>query len=227
VITMRSSAVQPKIADSHLLGIGARLAETRGAMSREKFAALLGLHRNTIIRYEQELAYPDAAQIAMLCERFDISESWLLRGRGLKDVAKPITVDDQLIGDDQEIFVSIPLINDNQRSDVAPVALKRSWLHLISANQRDLFAFVVDDDAMEPALSRGDLVVADSQNDGVVRDAIYILEINHRTTVRRLQLLPDGQVRIKCDNQHYESHTAKSAESLNINGVAIGMVCIL
>ncbi|PKN69070.1 MAG: hypothetical protein CVU54_12225 [Deltaproteobacteria bacterium HGW-Deltaproteobacteria-12] len=64
-------------------GIGQRLKIVRGNKSQFIFAEELGIHRNTLVRYEDELSHPDSNIISQICKTYDISSSWLLFGTGL------------------------------------------------------------------------------------------------------------------------------------------------
>jgi transcriptional regulator with XRE-family HTH domain len=64
-------------------GIGQRIRIVRGDKSQFIFAEELGIHRNTVVRYEDELSHPDSNIISQICKTYDISSSWLLFGTGL------------------------------------------------------------------------------------------------------------------------------------------------
>jgi transcriptional regulator with XRE-family HTH domain len=64
-------------------GIGHRIRIVRGEKSQFVFAEELGIHRNTLIRYEDELSHPDSDIISKICKTYDINSSWLLFGGGL------------------------------------------------------------------------------------------------------------------------------------------------
>ena len=64
-------------------GIGQRIRIVRGEKSQFVFAEELGIHRNTLIRYEDELSHPDSDIISKICKTYDINSSWLLFGSGL------------------------------------------------------------------------------------------------------------------------------------------------
>jgi transcriptional regulator with XRE-family HTH domain len=64
-------------------GIGQRIRIVRGDKSQFVFAEELGIHRNTVVRYEDELSHPDSNIISQICKTYDISSSWLLFGTGL------------------------------------------------------------------------------------------------------------------------------------------------
>jgi len=61
--------------------IGDRIKQIRGSESREKFAVLTGISKNTLVNYEKCNSSPDAAYLNRLLEMFpDLSPKWLLVG---------------------------------------------------------------------------------------------------------------------------------------------------
>lgn len=61
--------------------IGDRIKKIRAGVSREKFAALTGISKNTLVNYEMGNSSPDAAYLNRLLELFPgISPKWLLVG---------------------------------------------------------------------------------------------------------------------------------------------------
>lgn len=71
-------------------------------------------------------------------------------------------------------------------------------------------------DSMEPTIERGDLVIWEPVEERQIRDAdVYVIHMNGGLTVKRVQPLPDGSVRIIPDNQHrrYTESTLIPTES--------------
>jgi transcriptional regulator with XRE-family HTH domain len=65
------------------MDIGIRIKELRGEMSREKFAPLTGISKNTLVFYEKNERYPGVDYIEKLLELFpDINPIWLWTGEG-------------------------------------------------------------------------------------------------------------------------------------------------
>lgn len=68
----------PKASDT----VGGRLAQLRGAEPPAAFADRLGIHRNTLRRYEADEREPDAAFFKKLT-RLGVNAQWLLTGEGV------------------------------------------------------------------------------------------------------------------------------------------------
>ena len=59
-----------------------RLRLVRGNMSQAEFAKQLGVHKNTLSRYEQGKSNPDIVFCSKLCTTFSVSPQWLVLGVG-------------------------------------------------------------------------------------------------------------------------------------------------
>jgi len=62
------------------LNTAERLRIIRGELKQIDFAAALGIHKNTLGRYERGETEPDSGVCAKICTIFGISPAWLLLG---------------------------------------------------------------------------------------------------------------------------------------------------
>ena len=60
--------------------IGDRIKQTRGKMTQQEFADLLGLGRNTVVRYESGKTTPDSDFFIRLEKKFNVSPGWMISG---------------------------------------------------------------------------------------------------------------------------------------------------
>jgi transcriptional regulator with XRE-family HTH domain len=66
-----------------LTGVGERIRYLRGDESLPSFAKKIGVHKNTLARYEKEESLPDVGIILKLCEIVDdeaVTPDWLIQG---------------------------------------------------------------------------------------------------------------------------------------------------
>ncbi len=71
--------------ENWVIGIGNRIRYLRGGESLPSFAKKLGIHKNTLVRYEKEESLPDVGFVLKLCKIIDneaITPSWLIEGEG-------------------------------------------------------------------------------------------------------------------------------------------------
>ncbi|MEW6595692.1 MAG: S24 family peptidase [Thermodesulfobacteriota bacterium] len=67
--------------------LGERIKIIRGDTSREKFAPLLGVSKNTIVNYETDARTPDTNFVVRLLELYpDTNPTWLLTGDGPRHI---------------------------------------------------------------------------------------------------------------------------------------------
>lgn len=64
------------------MNIAERIKHIRGKESRDSFAQKIGIHAQTLYRYEQGGRDIDSGVIVSICKGFDISPVWLLFGDG-------------------------------------------------------------------------------------------------------------------------------------------------
>lgn len=64
------------------LSVGQRIAKLCGEVPRVHIAALLGLDRKTISRWEADLALPDGKSLLLMWDKLKASPDWVLTGAG-------------------------------------------------------------------------------------------------------------------------------------------------
>ena len=59
-----------------------RIRSLRGTKKQDEFAQELGIHKNTLGRWERGQAEPDVSTAQLICTMFGVSPYWLLAGQG-------------------------------------------------------------------------------------------------------------------------------------------------
>jgi transcriptional regulator with XRE-family HTH domain len=207
-------------------GFAERLRTALVGISSEEVARALGVSRTSFYRWLGGRFEPGMAKLAALASIANVSLDWLIAGRGeMRPAAVPGYV--------------------KPHSPIAPqpLAFERRWCaanifrvplsEIIPASSEgvDLDSFIasgiilteIQDDAMEPTLNKGDLVLA--RRVTLARaNGIYLLcrtsleagekqvgsfvvdsagELVNRLFVRRLEWSEGGRALVKCDNQAY------------------------
>jgi transcriptional regulator with XRE-family HTH domain len=189
-------------------GIGARITQVRSRVTQGKFADSLGIHKNTLIRYEKEERLPDSELLTRIYEVYGVDPTWLLTGESRSTAAtEPPT---PLLED----YVPIPIygsLKDQKKEEL--IFIKKSWgLHQFQAAPEDLRLIYVEGESMKPTLSPGDMVVANCK-DTTVRDGVYALQIEDALIIKRLQRFSGSSIKVISDNPAYESWTINLRES--------------
>ncbi|MBC7908372.1 MAG: helix-turn-helix transcriptional regulator [Rhodospirillaceae bacterium] len=66
--------------------VGARMRRLRGTVSQDEYAAQLGVHKETIGKYERDKILPGADVLTRLRQDKQVDINWLLTGQGDRDV---------------------------------------------------------------------------------------------------------------------------------------------
>ncbi|MFP5223837.1 MAG: helix-turn-helix domain-containing protein [Acidobacteriota bacterium] len=66
-----------------------RLRAIRGTLTQAEFAHRLGIHKNTLGRYERGESEPDTQIARLLCTAFGVQPHWLLFGSGAEPSPSP------------------------------------------------------------------------------------------------------------------------------------------
>ncbi len=189
-------------------GIGARITQVRSRVTQGKFADSLGIHKNTLIRYEKEERLPDSELLTRIYEVYGVDPTWLLTGESRSPAATepPISL--------LEDYVSIPIygsLRDQKEGEL--VFIKKSWaLRQFQAEPEDLRLIDIEGESMKPTLSPGDMVIVNCK-DTTVRDGIYALQVEDALIIKRLQRFSGSSIKVISDNPAYESWTINPNES--------------
>ncbi len=200
------------------LDIGSRIAQVRFPLPQGKFADSLGIHKNTLIRYEKGERLPDSSLLLLICERYDVDPGWLLTGNPR----------DLLAGENIAIldeYIPIPCRStslDNSGME-EPIAIKKSWIFKqFQAKPEDLSFFCAEGESMKPTLYPGDIVLV-NLHQAAIRDGLYVLQIEDVILIKRLQRLAGDLIKVSSDNPEYESWTA-NIHNLNQTLKIVGKV---
>jgi transcriptional regulator with XRE-family HTH domain len=215
---MKSSSLSGSAQSS---SIGARISQVRHHLTQTKFAASLGIHKNTLIRYEKAKRLPDSALLMRICEQYAVDPAWLLTGQPGSD---PGFIETSLVLKD---FITPPFCSSSEDSVHVqmPLAIKKSWIHhQLQAKPEDLRLFYVEGESMRPTLYPDDVIILNLE-ETIVHDGIYALQIEEVLIIKRLQRLSENLVEVISDNPMYESWTANlqdPAQRLTVFGRVVG-----
>lgn len=202
-------------------GIGARISQVRHHLTQTKFADSLGIHKNTLIRYEKEKRLPDAALLIRICEQYGVDPTWLLTGH-IESI--PRLEETSLALKD---YITLPFcssLKDNAGRQ-KPLAIKKSWVHhQLQVKPEDLRLFCVEGESMKPTLYPDDVILLNLY-ETMVQEGIYALQIGEVLVIKRLQRLSEDAIQVISDNPMYESWTANLKDPTQQLTVVGRVVC--
>jgi phage repressor protein C with HTH and peptisase S24 domain len=218
-------------------GLAERLGIARGRDSREKAAKRLGIHANTLFKYEAGTRVPDADFVLAACSTYGVRLAWLMEGEGpmrtagLSEEPRSFTRPEADISDDAgDELVDIPKLQLRAGAgglqlavdDPAPsaVALRRSFLKSLGINPRDAVMMDASGDSMLPTIADGDPLLIDTAKRDI-RDKIYVVRRGNGVFVKRLQRRSDGSLLLLSDNPAHkpEPLPGDEADDLEVLGL--------
>ena len=175
--------------------IGKRIRLVRGARSRDEFAAAVGVSRNTLMRYEQGQRRPDSEFLYRVCMGYRVEPAWLLLGEAEFSGPSQAATDEGLAGE----FALVPLYSVevsagfgaaiDHEHPVSQLAFRRDWLQNMGLYADKVLTVLASGDSMEPSIRAGDVLMVDTAQRQLAKDAIYIIRQHNLLYVKRLQRL--------------------------------------
>ena len=108
-----------------------------------------------------------------------------------------------------------------------PLAFETEWLQAeFPSTFENLLLTQVVDESMEPTLQQGDLALVDTNDRDLeaVSHGIYLIKLNDRLLIKRLQYIADDTLRMLSDHPAYEAFSiqiSKTSSSLSLMGKVV------
>lgn len=185
-------------------------------MTQDQLAQAIGVHVNTIGKFERGSTSPDAKLLLDMGACMQVNPAWLLVG----DATAQPSVDR---GGGVEL-VSLNALDDQDGCKPhMPFGLPRPWIASRRLNAAKLVTVVVHSDSMEPTVRQGDILVLDQSETKMAGDGLHVIKRDGEKFCKRLQRQFDGGLTIMSDNPRYESQqlSAEVAATLSIVGRVI------
>ncbi|WP_051284546.1 XRE family transcriptional regulator [Desulforegula conservatrix] len=218
--------------------IGDRIRHIRGDTSQATLAKILGIHVNTLSRYEGNTVSPDAKIIAAMCTEFDINPEWLLLGTGTQ---KKVTngeaqqtnivscAENTAIDIDNYCFVPMvearlsagtgePVYSENIKDYYA---FRKRFINYIATSTKNLVLMRVSGTSMEPEILNGGTVLIDMGRKHPKGSCYFALGFEDTIMVKELELLPEGRVMIISKNRKDYPPYEANLKSIRIIGQVI------
>jgi SOS-response transcriptional repressor LexA len=183
----------------------ARLKQAMGGSSIRGFARECGFSDTVLRQYLNGQSEPTRPALLAMARTANVSVEWLASG--------------QVPTSDQALAASYIFKE--------PLAFKASWLQEQWSEDSDHFLLAeVPDESMEPTLTEGDLILVDTSDRDlkVINHGLYLLKLDDRILVKRLQYIAERTLRLLSDNPAYETFSvelAKKRHGLSIMGKVV------
>ncbi|MDB5965439.1 MAG: putative phage repressor [Polaromonas sp.] len=216
---------------AYAIALGRRIKQLRGETARTEFASKLGVHANTIGKFERGGSMPDAYLCQRMCELKGQSIEWLITGHHQEESEPERSVTAVEHGK----YVFVPLF-DIQASaghgafnDVEKVVAMhpfhtdyiRSELHIA---HNDIALLGIAGSSSEPVLRSGDTVMVDRRDRDVRAEGLHLLLMDDALLVKQVQRLPGRVLRVSSSNDRYPPFEMKLDEESQANVDIVGRV---
>ncbi|KPV39516.1 hypothetical protein AN478_10190 [Thiohalorhabdus denitrificans] len=180
----------------------AALADRVGG--KRRLAAKAGVRESQLFRYIRGDNIPSLATAAALADAGDVSLEWLAYGTPRSGGPGPGGIRD---GNGAYTSESEWVAPSRFGDGIAPLRFQRTWLESQHLDPESLLLAESPDDAMAPTLQPRDLVLADARATRVETAGLYLFLLEGIAVPRRAVPLPDGALRVGCDNPVYPELT--------------------
>lgn len=199
-------------ARAYIEEFGSRMRLLRGRLSRQDFANAVGVHSNTIGKYERGDAMPDAFLIYRMCQVGGRSPQWLITGASEESDVPDRGVKAVEIG----AFVWVPLFDIKASAgygafnDLERVTAMRPFdagfiRGELGISHNELAMCQIVGDSAAPRLNSKDSVLIDLKDHEVHTEGMHIVRMDGALLAKRLQRIPGRKLRVSSTNEEYSS----------------------
>lgn len=197
-----------------VVDIGERLKVIRNKESRESFALKIGIHPQSLYRYEQGARSVDSSLVAAICDTCDISLEWLIFGRGpmRRDEAAPVAHVCAPQHEANADLVMIPRVAarlcaetgslETDDNIIGMYAFRSDWI-CKKGNTKRMVLMDVTGDSMAPAIVHGDIVLIDQSKTDIYGHGYYAVGIDDVIFLKEVLIEP-GILIFRSINKNYE-----------------------
>jgi len=205
------------------MDFGERLKRVRkGRYNQEELASLIGVHTNTISRWENGSRSPDAGTLQKLAQALDTTTAYLLgevddpaRLSASRLTSKALVLPESNVRPIRGKLVDVPVLAPQSSIccgkgfNLAEVEAEVDWWEPIPEGwltgpkgDKPFFITHVEGDSMEPMIEDGERILI-NPNQEVAHGDVAIVCWNGRSMVRGVKFERDGAVRLIPVNKNY------------------------
>lgn len=206
------SPVRERLYGPLAAGFGKRVEEAARAIGSNAVAArAIGLSDDQLGKIIRELAVPNSVSMVTLALQSGFRLDWLFLARGPRKEDEMSTGTFISEGEAETAWIAAL-----DHSATYPFA--KEWIDRLAVRAADLRAFSMPNNAMEPTIARGDMLLLDTGKKVDFADgAIMALQHNGEVLVRRSQLEIDGSVILGADNPLFKVQKLERQQVMNVD----------
>lgn len=205
-----------------------RKLRERSEMSASAMAAALGIHRNTQLNYELNRD-PRIEYLLKFSDMLGISFWQLIRLRVMYSDIDQALIDKALntltefgqsidshqgTKEPKASYEFASQVNNIQlhTAEGGPFIGTLEQIAYVYQHQKNIRVFKQQGESMAPKICEDDLIVVDTNNKDITDGHIYYLSFEQQMMARRIQIGPNQQLIISCENSQFSPITLEHAQ---------------
>jgi repressor LexA len=172
-----------------LVGQRVRAARRARGLNQEELSGRLGIHRNSLVRYERGERGIEVELLVRIARELEISLHWLVTGEGEMEEAPQVPESERLPVRWIPVLGQVPA---GFPTYTAEVVLEYLPVPAATARHPQTFALIVRGDSMAPRLAEGDRVIVCPDPSPASR-AIVVAIVDGDTTIKELKITHQGR----------------------------------
>lgn len=182
-----------------------------------KACSTIGVSYPTIGRWKEGTSDPKLSNVKAFAEAAGVSLDWLVSGVGdsrdlvLYDTIE-VLIDEDMPDDeyeyvpayDVEVSAGAGSVCLGESEATKHLAFRKHWLTARGLNVKSLAAMFTKGDSMTPTIPESAVVVINREQTTPLDGKVYVIRIDDRHYVKRVQWLIGGGLRLISDNKFYD-----------------------
>lgn len=205
------------------IGNRLKIAREDAALPRNRVAESVDVGTTTLQQWETGGREASIETIGKLAELYSVTPQYLIFGditHKLPPPPKP-TIDDEyeyVPAYDVEVSAGAGSVCLGESEATKHLAFRKHWLTARGLNVKSLAAMFTKGDSMTPTIPESAVVVINREQTTPLDGKVYVIRIDDRHYVKRIQWLIGGGLRLISDNKFYEplDITKADMEATNI-----------
>ena len=194
-----------------------------------KAAEKIGTNYTTLKRWRADESEPSLSTLVKIADVAAVSLDWLMRG-----VESTQTINNIIINESHKTYESDSFASEDEYAYIPAydvevsagngavclgeatatkhLAFRRQWLTARGLREQSLAALFTKGDSMTPTIPESAVVVINRDHTTPLDGKVYVIRIDDRHYVKRVQWVPNGGLRLISDNKQYDSFDITKAD---------------
>lgn len=170
-----------------------------------KASQLADISQPTISRWKDGSSDPKVSNVVALAQAAGVTLDWLVLGASEQLVASNAVNDDYYYIPAYEIEASAGhgAFTEGTTTPAKYLAFRKDWVHDRRLSPSSLSAIFARGDSMEPTIPDGAIILVDGSRIEPLDGKIYVIRMDERLWVKRVQWIMGGGLRLISDNRIY------------------------